>query len=331
VLFSQGQVDYFSVAMLFSTPLALFFIAAWLSRPFYERGYSKAQEGRHGGSVMTAFRNWVFSKTTTVRGTMAANISNLEAMGEQVISPMSQLIKKDQAVFARDATQWSQLLIVFAIIVIYLVNFKYFEIAADESLLGDVGLYFFNLAACGFVIVALAGRFLFPAVSVEGRSFWLILQSPVSLEQFLIGKWFGAMIPIVIIGQFLIWASNLLVGQNLAYCLMASLTMLVSTVGVTAMAVGFGAVYPQFHNPNAAKIASSFGAVIYMILGIFVIMITLVLTFHASMQLGHLYEGKIWRTISATYYVSAVAGLLFPFLVSWLTIRMGAESLRGRL
>jgi ABC-2 type transport system permease protein len=252
-------------------------------------------------------------------------------MGEQVISPMSQLIKKDQAVFARDATQWSQLLIVFAIIVIYLVNFKYFEIAADESLLGDVGLYFFNLAACGFVIVALAGRFLFPAVSVEGRSFWLILQSPVSLEQFLIGKWFGAMIPIVIIGQFLIWASYLLVGQNLAYCLMASLTMLVSTVGVTAMAVGFGAVYPQFHNPNAAKIASSFGAVIYMILGIFVIMITLVLTFHASMQLGHLYEGKIWRTISATYYVSAVAGLLFPFLVSWLTIRMGAESLRGRL
>jgi ABC-2 type transport system permease protein len=331
LLFSTGKVDLFSVGLLVTTPLALYFIAAWLHRPFYERGYSKAQEGRHGSGLMTVFRDWLFSKTSRVRGNMDAHLQKIEARGDRPISPLVQLINKDRAVFTRDASQWSQLLIVFAIIVIYLVNFKYFEIAADEALLGDVGLYFFNLAACGFVVVALAGRFLFPAVSIEGRSFWMVLQAPISLEQFLVGKWLGAMLPIVIVGQFLIWASNLLVNQNLAYCLMASLTMLVCTVGVAAMAVGFGAVYPQFHNPNAAKIASSFGAVIYMILGIFVIVVTLALTFHASMQLGHLYDGKVWRHLPDWAYYSAVVGLIFPFIVAWRSIRMGANSLRGRL
>jgi ABC-2 type transport system permease protein len=280
---------------------------------------------------MTAFRDWLFSKTTRARGTMAERLQKFEALGDRPISPLRQLIRKDQAIFTRDASQWSQILIVVAVIVIYLVNFKYFEVAADESLLGDVGLYFFNLAACGFVVVAMGGRFLFPAVSIEGRSFWMVLQAPISLEQFLVGKWLGAMLPIVLIGQFLIWTSNLLVGQNLAYCLMASLTMLVCTVGVAAMAVGFGAVYPQFHNPNAAKIASSFGAVIYMILGIFVILLTLAMTFHASMQLGHLYEGRIWRELSGWAYFAAVMGLVFPFIVAWRSIRMGANSLRGRL
>ncbi|MFU8802335.1 MAG: putative ABC transporter permease subunit [Bradymonadaceae bacterium] len=331
VLFGGANLDWFSIGLLTTTPLALFFICAWLYRPFYPRGYSKAQEGRHGGSLMTVFRDWLFSKTTSVRGRMDAHLAKLNELGEKSISTLGQLVKKDQAIFTRDASQWSQLLIVFAIIVIYLVNFKYFEIAADESLLGDIGLYFFNLAACGFVVVALAGRFLFPAVSIEGRSFWLILQAPVSLEKFLIGKWLGAMLPIVIIGQFLIWASNLLVGQNLVYCLMASFTMLVATVGVAAMAVGFGAVYPQFHNPNAAKIASSFGAVIYMILGIFVVLLTLAGTFHVSMQFGAVYEGKMWRELTIWNYGTAIMGLFFPFIVAWLTIRMGAGSLRSRL
>ncbi|MBA2661411.1 MAG: hypothetical protein H0U74_03900 [Bradymonadaceae bacterium] len=330
-LFSSGAVDKWSIALLFLTPLALFFVSAWLHRGYYMRGYSKAQEGRHGRSVLTAFRDWLFKRTTTVRGSMDKNLAQIAAHGERSISTLGQLVRKDLSVFLRDASQWSQLLVVVAIMVIYLVNFKYFEIAANENLLGDVGLFSFNLAACGFVVVALSGRFLFPAVSVEGRSFWMILQAPISLERFLVGKWLGMMGPIVIIGQFIIWSSNLLVGQSLANCLMASLITLVNTVGVAAMAVGFGAVYPQFHNPNAAKIASSFGAVIYMILGMFVVLAVIMSTFHVSTYLGHIYVGASARPIYAKHILVTLTGLALPFLVATATIRMGAASLRSRL
>jgi ABC-2 type transport system permease protein len=240
------------------------------------------------------------------------------------------MIRKDQLVFLRDASQWSQLLVVAAIMIIYLVNYKYFEIAADQKLFGEVGLFYFNLAACGFVVVALAGRFLFPAVSLEGRNFWIILQAPISLEKYLSGKWIGAMAPVVVIGQFLIWLSNLLVAQNWFFCLAASLIILLISVGIAAMAVGLGAVYPQFHSPNAAKIASSFGAVIYMILGMFVVLGVLAATFRVTMHFGRLFDGQNVYPLTATHYLIAVGGLIFPFGAAAAAIRAGANALRAR-
>ena len=331
VLFDSGPPDYWALGLLYSTPLALYFVAAWCHRPFYERGYSKAREGRHGPSLLTSLRNWIFERTESLRSGLDEGIASLRESGEGAVSDLQQLVRKDQLVFLRDASQWSQLLVVLAIMIIYLVNYKYFQIAANEKLFGEVGLYYFNLAACGFVVVALAGRFLFPAVSLEGKNFWMILQAPISLEKFLTGKWLGAMTPVVVVGQFLIWTSNILVQQNWFHCLMGSLITLVISIGIAAMAVGFGAVYPQFHNPNAAKIASSFGAVIYMILGMFVVLFVLAATFHVTMHYGHLAVGEEGWNIGFAHHAAAIAGLVAPFGVAAATIRLGAHALRRRL
>lgn len=331
-MFSSGPPDLNAAALLFITPVALYFINAWFHRAFYMRGYSKAQEGRHGRSVLTVLRDWLFKSTSTVRGSMQANLATIARQGQKPVNALKQLAQKDIIIFTRDASQWSQLLVVVAIMAIYLVNFKYFEIAANEDFIGQFGLYSFNLAACGFVTVALSGRFLFPAVSVEGRSFWLILQAPISLERFLIGKLLGMMLPIVIIAQILIWASNLLVGQSLPNCLMASALTLLNTIIATSMAVGFGAVYPQFHNPNAAKIASSFGAVIYMVLAIFTIMFVIASTFFVTTYYGHAFAGTTTTIVLKTkHYITAAFGLSLPAIVAYLSIRIGAKSLRSRL
>ena len=330
-LFGTGSVDWWSIGMLYTTPLALYFIAAWAHRPFYERGYSKAQEGRHGPSILTQLRDWLLDRTRNLRGGLEDGLATLRKRGGDKLTALRQLIRKDQLVFLRDASQWSQLLVVAAIMIIYLVNYKYFEIAADQKLFGEVGLFYFNLAACGFVVVALAGRFLFPAVSLEGRNFWIILQAPISLEKYLSGKWIGAMAPVVVIGQFLIWLSNLLVAQNWFFCLAASLIILLISVGIAAMAVGLGAVYPQFHNPNAAKIASSFGAVIYMILGMFVVLGVLAATFRVTMHFGRLFDGQNVYPLTATHYLFAGGGLLYPFAAAAVAIRAGANALRARM
>ena len=331
VLYGRTSIDPWPLLLLYSTPIALYFIATWMHRPWYYRGYSKAQEGRHGQSLVTTFRDWMLKQTTSSIDTLEERLGELEAKGDHVSSMMRQLIRKDQKIFIRDAAQWSQILVVVAIMVIYLVNYKYFEIAADERLLGDVGLFFFNLAACGFVVVALSGRFLFPTVSVEGRSFWMILQAPITLEKFLWGKWLGGLAPVLIVGQALIWASNLLVLQNIAYIFLASFIILIITLGVSAMSVGFGAVYPQFHNPNAAKIASSFGAVIYMILGMFLVLSVLVGSFRVTMYLGSLLEAKTMNPPRMANYVAFAIASLMPFAAAWGSIKLGASSLRKRL
>jgi ABC-2 type transport system permease protein len=328
LLYQQSDIDYWSLALLVATPTALYFVSAWLHRPFYYRGFSKAQEGRHGQSLITQVRDWFMKRRADQRRTLEERLEKVELKGR--FSAFTQLIHKDLRIFSRDASQWSQLLVVIAIMIIYLVNYKYFEIAADERLLGDVGLFFFNLLACAFIVVALSGRFMFPTVSVEGRSFWLILQAPISLEKFLIGKWLGGIAPVLIVGQALIWASNLLVVQNYAYMLLGSLIILVCTLGVTAMAIGIGAIYPQFHNPNAAKIASSFGAVIFMILGMFLSLAVIAFTFRFTYHFGTLADGTASQ-LGSRQLAAAVVGFVAPLLAAVGSIKLGAIFLRRRM
>lgn len=285
VVFELDAPVFWSALLLVTTPVALFFIATWLHRPLYFRGYSNAQEGQHGGGVLVVVRNWLVERAQTAGATLEERITGLRNRPGKG-SSLRQLVRKDQRVFTRDASQWSQLLIVVAIIIIYLVNFKHFEVVADETLVGDVGLAFFNLAACAFVVVALCGRFLFPAVSIEGRSFWLVLQAPISLERLLIGKWLGSILPVLGMGLLLIVSSNLLVGISPTMTLLATIQTVLISLVASAMAVSMGAIYPQFHNPNAAKIASSFGAVVYMIITILLTLVLIAMWFRASVYLS---------------------------------------------
>lgn len=330
-LFGTGGPDWWALGMLVSTPVALFFVSTWLHQRWYWRGYSKVQEGRHGQGLLQLGRDWLLKRSSKMRGDLDENIARLRARGERGLSAFRELVRKDQRVFVRDPSQWSQVLIVLAIITIYLVNYKHFEIAADEDLFGVVGLYYFNLAACGFVVVALAGRFVFPAVSVEGRSFWLILQAPISLEKFLVGKWLGTILPVLLVGQLLVWVSNILVIQNWFLMLAASALILVITIMATTMAIGLGAVYPQFHNPNAAKIASSFGAVIYMILAMMAVLFVLSCSFIVTMRIGQMIDGKTSAALQSFHFVLLAISLLTPALVSSVSIRLGAGSLRRRM
>lgn len=326
LLFDLNAPVGWSAALLFTTPVALYFIAAWLHRPLYFRGYSNTQEGRHGGGLLAVIRNWVLERSRHTGAELQAQLDEL-ANKPGPESPLKQLVKKDQAIFTRDPSQWSQLLVVLAIVVIYLVNFKYFDAAADQALIGDLGLVFFNLAACGFVVTALCGRFLFPAVSLEGRSFWLILQAPISMERFLLGKWLGGILPILIIGQLLIWSSNLLVGIPLPLCLLTSAQILLITLLATAMAVGMGAIYPQFHNPNAARIASSFGAVIFMIATILLILLALAFWIRISRYFNHF--DTIWRIDPYTLR-AAIIGAIFALGPIPIVLKLAARSLRRR-
>jgi len=47
---------------------------------------------------------------------------------------------------------------------------------------------------------------------------------------------------------------------------LSAVTMMFLTVGIVGLGIGLGAVYPRFTVENVAKIASGYGAILYMIL-----------------------------------------------------------------
>ena len=101
---------------------------------------------------------------------------------------------KDIRTFFRDTTQWSQLILLAVLVVIYIYNIKVLPLWSGEQ----VGFFlinvvaFLNLGLAGFVLAAIAARFLFPAISLEGRTLWLLKSSPLDLRSLLWSKyWVG--------------------------------------------------------------------------------------------------------------------------------------------
>jgi ABC-2 type transport system permease protein len=124
------------------------------------------------------------------------------------------------------------------------------------------------LGLAGFVLSAVAMRFAFPAVSLEGKAFWILQTAPISLRTLLWGKLWLNLIPLLILGELLVFLSNLLL-QVPSWMMMLSLaTVFLMTFGITAICVGVGALYPKFTFDHAAEIPTSFGGAVCMIVSI---------------------------------------------------------------
>jgi ABC-2 type transport system permease protein len=124
------------------------------------------------------------------------------------------------------------------------------------------------LALAGFVLSAIAIRFAFPAVSLEGRAFWILQTSPMSLRALLWSKFWLNFVPLLLLGELLVFVSNLLLHVPAWMMTLSLITMGLMTFGIAAMGVGLGALYPNFAYDNAAEIPTSFGGAICMIFSV---------------------------------------------------------------
>jgi ABC-2 type transport system permease protein len=125
---------------------------------------------------------------------------------------------------------------------------------------------FANLALAGFVLSAVAMRFAFPAVSLEGKAFWILQTAPISLRTLLWSKLWLNLVPLLILGELLVFLSNLLLQVPVWMMLLSVATVFLLTIGITAICVGVGALYPKFSFDHAAEIPTSFGGAVSMII-----------------------------------------------------------------
>src|SRR5437773_210251 len=177
-----------------------------------------------------------------------------------------EFVIKDVKLFFRDTTQWSQLILLAVLVVVYLFNIKTLPLHRGES----VGFFyitlvsFLNLGLAGFVLAAIAARFIFPAVSLEGRHMWLLRSSPLDLRALLWSKYWVGTIPLLVLALLLTGLTNVLLQVRPFMMVMELVTICGLTFAIAALALGFGALYPQFETENAAQIPTSFGGLIFM-------------------------------------------------------------------
>ena len=215
------------------------------------------------------------SESRTAKTITRSTFSERFIMRLQFLHPGTRsLLIKDIKLFWRDTTQWSQLLMLAALLLIYFFNIK--SLPLRNYYLKNL-ISFLNLGLAGFVLASLGARFIYPSTSLEGNSFWVIHASPIRYRRFLLEKFFIFLLPLLVLAETLVIISNLLLGVNGYMMLLSALTIFLITVGLTGMGVGLGAIYPKFINENPAQIAMSAGGILYMILSLLYIGVTIVL------------------------------------------------------
>ena len=246
---SERGGEGFYLLLTWSTALSLVVFNIWTASFIYFNGFSRAQEAKKrlmGGKRL------------------------LDLLIRVVTKPfkpdLSVMMAKDIRIFFRDNTQWSQLLLLFALVVVYVYNFKVLPLEKSPLPLDFLqnGLAFLNMGLAGFVLAAVGVRFVFTAVSAEGEAFWILRSSPMRLRRYLWGKHFFFLVPMLFLGLVLIVVTNNYLEATRFMMLLSSGTMILMVFGIVSLGIGFGAMYPRFDHENIGQVATGFGGLLYM-------------------------------------------------------------------
>lgn len=172
--------------------------------------------------------------------------------------PLRLIATKDLRTFLREPLQWSQLLILFGLLILYLSNMPTLlsQLASPRwALIAP----FLNLCAISLILATFTCRFVFPLVSLEGRNLWMIGLLPIARGRVLHAKFAFAMTVTLAasIGSMLLGIFALKLSATWA------VIHLVVTFGICfglcGFAIGIGARLPMFSEPNTARIVSGVG------------------------------------------------------------------------
>jgi len=248
------KTDILPWYLLWSTAAAAVVLGAALHWRLYPLGFSKAQESAE---------RWA-------RGTFMRRVA------ERVFAPLGvlrrELVLKELRLFFRDTTQWSQLLLLAVLVIVYVFNIKFLPLNGDGMtfFLRNV-VPFLNLVLAGFVLASVAARFIFPGVSLEGRTLWLLRSSPMSVRDLLWSKFWVGTVPLLFLALVIVGVTNYLLQVSVFMFIVSVITIAGMTMALAGLALGFGTLFPQFETENAAQIPTSFGGLLFMMSSIAVI------------------------------------------------------------
>lgn len=308
----SGRPDWLSMYMLWATAAAVVVIGALLHRWLYLTGFSKAQESA---------QRWV------KQGGFFASL------GGFVLAPFGtlrrELVLKELRLFFRDTTQWSQLILLAVLVVVYVYNIKFLPLRGEGITFFLVNVVpFLNLVLAGFVLASIAARFIFPGVSLEGRTLWLLRSSPMAVRDLLWAKFWVGTLPLIILAIAIVGVTNFLlqVSDFMFFVSVGSIALM--TFALAGMAIGFGTLFPQFETENAAQIPTSFGGLLYMMAS--VALIGSVIVLEARPVYGYLSAKAFGQPIEPTeMFVGFGAAALLCIVATLVPIRIALTRLEA--
>lgn len=252
-----------SAVIVCAAAVLLFFVMIKLADKYYEETYWTA-------------RHKLFERKVSTGG---------EVLEQRTRKPLKSIsvLKRDFLLFIRDPSQTFHFGVLMVLIGIFLVNLFEMKIYLPDTFIISSSftlIYAFN----SFLLVSLAVRFVYPMLSLEGETMWLLRSSPVRLQRVFYAKLIPSVVFLSFMGALLGYAAPSPF-KNFSGLITAS--MVYGSLGgivFPSIVMIFGGVFANFKENDAVRISSSHGATISLLVSIGVMVILSSLVFNQAFQ-----------------------------------------------
>lgn len=231
-------------------------------------------------------------------------------------------IVKDIKLFVRESSLWLQFLIFFGILFFYFLNLRNLSYHLLEPMWRNL-LTFLNTFSILCIISAMSIRFVFPQWSLEGRNFWILKLTPISLRKIFLEKFLLAVTFLSLISLLLISISNLMLKIPPSFFFFTLFIVLLSTITLVSISLGLGGYFVNFKEEYYLKAVESLGGFITLVISFGYIFLTISL----FSLITHLYFiGKLPRFKMILVFVVILWSVLSIF-VSLISLGLGMKEL----
>jgi len=291
--------------------LSLFFYSAW----------ERVQCGRAGAAAVP--RGELGAGT----GFAVAAAESAGRLAGRFLPPhWRALLIKDIKVFLRDPVQWSQFLIFFGLLWVYILNLRQTTYDLATPFWRNIVVYL-NLAASSMTLATLTTRFVFPQFSMEGKRLWLVGLSPAGLrgvvwEKFALCWTFSGLITLG-----LTLTSCLVIGMTALHIAGFCSAIVLMSAALSGLAVGIGVLYPNFKQDNPSAIVSGFGGTFCLVMSfLYIVLVLAFLLVPAQLPLmtgmtGHHAPEFFMKLRLGGQVLTVAASLVATALPLWLALR----------
>lgn len=181
-------------------------------------------------------------------------------------------------------------------------------------------IYIFNFGFTGFILAALTARFVYPMISMEGRSLWILQMAPFSMKRVFIEKFWFAFFVLFPLTEVVALTSNFFLGQGLEVSLIASGFLFLTSLSLISLSLGLGAVYAQFNETNPMKISSGYGGIITVVLSLIYVAFSVTsLVFVVNLHMNH----------GSSFMIGIIVAfvIVLTILYTWLPLKWGIRAI----
>ncbi len=303
------------IAIIFLLNIALTTGLNWLYTKLYSRAYTHLQNSSSGEISLRLPRSF-----------------DRKLFFKWMSRPRFALITREFFSFSRDLTQTIQMGMLLSICILYLFNIGRLEYPSNVGVTmlqaWDVITVLLCFLLSSLITLSICSRFVFPSISLEGKTLWILQSSPLSSSEILRAKYLAWLVPTALIGMVIFMSGGFALGLPPIILLLLVVMGLIITRTLVALAIGMGTRFAFFEWEHPTQLATTVGNFLFLSSGVAIVGIQTsiaAMVFGAYYFLPELFNTPIHRSILFAFGIASL--LVVHTFTAKVALRIGIRAL----